>query len=1146
MYKSSSNSSPQQNKDASYRQNLWLSFRNRKMEELYQADFSQRNKAFRIGLLLFTFFYLLNNLHQTFEYSDFSIFLAISLRIFIEKKTPPRNNLRLFLNGITLLIALFFMALETTKLQLDPLYFHAISLLLHAVFLPCLPLNIIIMPIFFILYINDFLFYIPIHFIIIYLLNKRSRDMFVWMDNLIKQQKTYSLMIENSPNAIFIIDMNHRIHFCNSQAKAVLKKSLKNFSEKSNPYLNFMMIFEEKYHEKLNQAIFECTLAHSTSRLYQIPIIIKPEVFVPLLEPEPNSSISPRNLSFSRSILKSDFINTEKTQKFNKPNHFFNISIQNTFWKGGHFFLLTLESQEEMNKLLVIGESCMNLISGSLIESIDLMEKDYQKWNNFQAIKVIKESDLKDLASIVIECNRIKGLVSSFKNINQLVLERTEKTPHKFNIRNTLVQCMELISIKAIEKKMELLLKFEESFPEHVYGEYEHFKQLMYCLLRIINISHLSSMKKPSKFTLFCKLNKLSEEGRFILNFSFEFEPNNNLENFFKEVSDTYNPKEPFNYDYLIKHSEWVIDQLALIPLMRILSADIMSQKLEEKSLFSIEMAFEASDQNLSSLEKSSNSHSSPSMSLLNKKPLQLSFCRISPNINNVIWKEKPQAALTVNKQIHSVVKKKQYPFHIDLTKTTMKTGLISQLEKDKENKEIKEKEAVRLENNVNNSIFHKNNANNIVNNLNITKGTPSFEFIKKEQEDSNGTFSCSPSWKSPDQNYLLSSPGRPPKLKIYSEKKPVFGGRKEQFFPQITERENENSKTSSLGDIKEPNGSLSKNVKTMNSEKNLLILGKSESSVFLPFQVTETLDAVKLRMEGEFERLLYMSLEDIIRKQCPERISYIHHVNKHMKRNHSDVQLFLNEKPCVDSPKSSLLHSKTHGKAVFSQSISSKKFSMKSNIIKSLMKFHKSSLGTEIEEILPKENMINMLEFELPNKIPWINDPIFKAKACFNCHLFTHKRGWMSKSRKKSFVFIDVLIIAKTKVLNGGEKKYDSTYLRSLLNRGFQEIKINVCFIDGYEQFEGYLNVKLNANQNFKYVFFEEDENFEEIQMGIQKYRQFELKKKEKEKSVLIILGKNETVLEKLRDQKDIRNIIKLQGNEEDWNKLTKIINCE
>ena len=1176
-------------KDFSYRQTLFLSFRKWKVEELYQSDFDQSMKNYRLYILILLFLWIFSHIYIEFQLPTFFLLILNALRIIIEMKTNPRNYMRFFLNSVSLIISLFVLTSYIMENHLDELYFHGFALIFHYIYLPCLPMN-------FAIGLSNLIYYKDSPFlqnsvwecVVLYILNKRSRDLFILMDSLKKQQKTFHLMIENSPNPVFVIDMHHRIHYCNNNAKEILAKTFKNYAEKSNFGQNIMMIFDEKYHEKLNHAIFDCTLKHETSKLFQIPLITKTEILAPLLE-QNFSSLSPKTLSFSKSDFKSEFVKTHQSARYVKLSNFFNISIQNTFWKGGHFFLVTLENQEKTTKLFEMSESYMNLINGLLLESLDLMEKDYQKWNNFQAIKVIKESDLKDLASIVVECNRIKALVSTLKNINQLAFERNERIPHKFNIRYTLVQCMELISIKSIEKKLELLLKFEESFPEHVYGEYEHFKQLIHCLLRIINLSPLSFVKKFGKFTLFCNLNRYSEEGRFILTFNFEYEPNDSLDNFFKELSESYNPKEPFNFYYILEHSNWALDQLALIPLFRLLMAEINPQKLEEKSIFSLEVSFDTSDQHLVSSIEKSNSHSSPGVSLLNKKPLQLSFCRISPNVNNVIWREKPQAALAMAKQQPMSHKKKIN--HMDFMKTSMRGGLASQLEKDKE---IKEKDLSSI-----NSNFKPGLIVNI-NNLNISKGTPSFEFIKKEPEDPSSNLGSSPSWKeeyfptdsneqkepkdgneskdrkeSKDikelkdiiepkakkdtkdtkdrkESYQLKVPSKEsimypssnnynnsPQNKLNLPLKPIASRmRNELAFSQISEKEIENS----IRDFKTEINEIESSLKNHKIRKNQLELEEEMKIIVLPEKVVESLDLIKAKLKGEFEKLIYSALDEIVQKHLPDRIIF-ENESRLMKRNFSDLQLGLYEKPMIESPKSSLIDTKKNHKKIYrlemnqNNSKGIKKFSLRSNIIKAIVKrANKFSFENDCENF-PFINSSGREKNKLSSQKNNFLGPSFEEMGCFACISKTQKRRWtlMKHRKKNSFELRNVLIIGAMK--HPDEMKFSNgTYLRSLLNKRFEEARVKIFYVEGFEQIDGYLQMKLEGEEKFSYVFLEENSNVEEIQDVVRKYKEFENKLNGFDKSRIVIIGKNDENLNNLKKiVGEIAQILKLEGKDQD-----------
>lgn len=1227
--------------DSTYRKTYWFSFKNRKLEENYQIDYQKQTKPFRrLFFLVFTI-YLTHLLKQGFNFNTLCILAIILMRLIIEIKYFLRGPLLILINGLTLAICKGFLVIILKEKGFDPLYSQFLTLFLHYILLSLLPMNILVAlgTSYFISPEEPFFNYFRVtQIVLICILNVKMRNSFILIDSIIKQQKTFNLMVENSPHSIFVIDMNHKIEFANAQARELMKKHLKNVSEKNCIGLNLMVFFEEKFHEKINKAIYECSLSHSTVKIFQIPLVCKQEPFLSLAE-QTSSPLSLNNMSLSKTTL---FKGEEsKSQKFIKQNVFINLSIQNTFWKGGHFFLVTMEPQVELNKILEISDKCFSLINNLLLESVDLMEKDYQKWNNFQAIKVIliKESDLKDLATTVIECNRIKGLISAFKNIFQLSLDKTDHILIKFNIRYTIVQCMELISMRAIEKKMELFLKFEESFPEYVFGEYENFKQLFHCLLRIINISNLSPTQKNMKFTLFCNLNKYSDDGRFILTFIFEYVENtSNLYTFLSEICQDYVPNEPFNFSYLIAHADWTIDQLSLIPLMRLLEvSEVKIEQQEEKSQFSMEIAFHTSDHNLSSgLDKSNQSHhhsnSSPSTAFLNKKPLQLSFCRISSNVNNVIWKEKPQAVLDVTKQT-SNQKKKMGGFHGDFMKTSIKPGLLLQLEKEKEKEKdrekiFKEKEmcsplllphenldiipenlncnmgANRIcinefenSNNNSNAFSNSNNNNNIKNSNNsnynisssnnnnsnsgnsanvsfkpitnsnssnigvkITKGTPSFEFIKKDSDENNFLINgSSPSWKQNDfPNKKADSKKEikhPPKLEIVNngttEKKP----KNSMLISRIYEKEMESSNYSSKKDVLDNEKSTKEREKIISE----LDLSHLEMNIF-PKVVSDLFEKAKVDAIDNFERHLYSIFQEILEKYCPERIEIID--KKGMKRNYSDFQLLSLEKPQIASPKSSLLHTKRKKTPnnFFSVFSSKKKFSFRSNIMNSLVKRSQNSFfGAEKEkekeysEFFDESSCSPQIFLMSNNHMlspSFSNIPIylkeFEKMKWFICQRMTCKRSWVinenriKSNRKDSLYSFNALIIAKNKASEGELNL--ATYLRTLLGKSIEE-KMNVFFVEGFEQFSNYLQMKLHWESYYKYVFLECKENYEEVIDAVKQYKEFEITRKNELSSVIFCFGKEETCLKSLSnlvngtfalngdfesDSKKIKNLLK------------------
>ena len=110
---------------------------------------------------------------------------------------------------------------------------------------------------------------------------------------------------------------------------------------------------------------------------------------------------------------------------------------------------------------------------------LKILENDYNKWSNMRTLKYIKQSDMENLALCVSQTNFLKNELhlNHLKTISLLNKEQNQKKK-KFNVRNLIVQCIEISSVILIARKNQLSLKFEECFPENVSGDFKSLKEV--------------------------------------------------------------------------------------------------------------------------------------------------------------------------------------------------------------------------------------------------------------------------------------------------------------------------------------------------------------------------------------------------------------------------------------------------------------------------------------------------------------------------------------------------------------------------------------------------------------------------------------------------------------------------------------------
>lgn len=336
-----------------------------------------------------------------------------------------------------------------------------------------------------------------------------SRSQFELLNSSQKSERSYAHLIDKSPSPIFIITANHRIDYLNEGGKNIIKASSSLGNKNRTLGLNFLQLFEEKDQDKISNLLTE-TRGDMQNELLNMTVLVK-EVeenenkgtespFGNTLISNVSKTLSPQtgiqksntiaqkqspNLGVSNndSYYKNSIVKDNK--RIAKKKHF-HLVLQSVIWKAKRCFVVRLEETEKQSKIIGLLERQFGAMRILSAEILDLMEKDYQKWNNLQSmksgIKDIKESDLKDLSSCVIENNFLRCQICNLEILRHFIEDNVEKINVNFNIKNTLIQCLELVSVKAIEKKGELHLKFEEVFPESVNGQYENFKQVLIIL----------------------------------------------------------------------------------------------------------------------------------------------------------------------------------------------------------------------------------------------------------------------------------------------------------------------------------------------------------------------------------------------------------------------------------------------------------------------------------------------------------------------------------------------------------------------------------------------------------------------------------------------------------------------------------------
>ena len=238
---------------------------------------------------------------------------------------------------------------------------------------------------------------------------------------------------------------------------------------------------------------------------------------------------------------------------------------------------------------------------------------------------------MKNLASCVMESNYLKCFIHANLVKTYILLHPDQPKKLKtviFNLRNTLVQIIEIVSVQAIPKHQELYLKFEESFPDKVLGNPHRLKQGLLILLRQMTMIY----PEKSAFTMNCRLKEF-KQNQFVVILIVSLPDNEEFFSLMKQIAEDENSLS-FNINNHTYSSFYI---LMFKPLMTLLAASI---SFEPDSLtFSIEVPFAPASE-----------FEAKAGVINNSTPILLSFCRVNPDRNTYRWKEVPFAIIEKEK----------------------------------------------------------------------------------------------------------------------------------------------------------------------------------------------------------------------------------------------------------------------------------------------------------------------------------------------------------------------------------------------------------------------------------------------------------------------------------------------------------------
>lgn len=502
-----------------------------------------------------------------------------------------------------------------------------------------------------------------IQFTIILLLDMKLRSF--WLLYYEERKKLFlrNDIIDKSNYLFFVLNQQLKFIEISSTAKNLINtnKITKNL-QKEGSFLSFL---NEKDHQRFEKQISDSRFLSNndnSSQEYDIRIPaktlseIQPEV---KLEEEMQryfQSLAYKNPKF---LENTNTINTSAETRKNEDfvEHPFKIVISTLFYNNVLGYMVSLRNEYKFKEFnLKMRDLLMNTHSKSQ-QILNSLEQDYIKWSNMQSLSIIKESDLKNMASIIHNMNF--QMAETFIYLHILA----QGTPIKkdFNVVHLLTYLLDLIYYKALALNHEIYLVIEDSFPDFVSGDFFLFK---YVLLIVLNLLiNEWDFPKHSKFKIACKLKEYYSSGNdnhFGLRFEFEYPNNQAFSNYMKTLVISKEMADPL----IFFHSTRIpCDQNLLVFLQKLLYDLKINFSMKDDyemspvQVFFLDASFKTVE--LSTILSSPSKNSLQNLSSLKTKTkiaipnINLSFCKTILRKNQFVWKTK---AVVASKPINSAL----------------------------------------------------------------------------------------------------------------------------------------------------------------------------------------------------------------------------------------------------------------------------------------------------------------------------------------------------------------------------------------------------------------------------------------------------------------------------------------------------------
>jgi len=378
---------------------------------------------------------------------------------------------------------------------------------------------------------------------------KGRKERWVLLDTFKKSERIFRSIYEKLPYAFFVVDKNKRVHYTNIQGLDLL--------------LHYFPYCKSCNLQRVNVNLG--TIVHRD--------------FIPLLEEAmAKTNVEQTATCFISLKVPREVRDSESIYDIHGDNQY-KVLINPIIWKNNYAYLIAIKDYSSKIKSEQIATKAFSY----LLKHIERVTDYYDD----QATERQAKFKLRMLSKLTKFRLSILSTILMFNrtfNKNQPLSE-----DRNFNIRQSVLATMGVMSLQSRERGCDLQVTFESSFPEQVCGDEYLFQQVFSNLLKM-----LLDKVRNTKVSIQCGLQEVIDNSSFLLSFEFELPKTDELS--YETVTLKAEAARQATLDHLLDEDE-VSFYLALIrPALELFEGKLSTDEIGSKFLIKIEVPFQNVD----------------------------------------------------------------------------------------------------------------------------------------------------------------------------------------------------------------------------------------------------------------------------------------------------------------------------------------------------------------------------------------------------------------------------------------------------------------------------------------------------------------------------------------------------------------------